>query len=140
MAGSTFVTGTSQAASNIDQSHSCFPQVYWYESMIMAIMYLGYIGVMFVNPQLETWAQSTKKKLRTKVFPSQPSESTPLHHTTTVTATKSIQVVQVCSCCMSKHILKWHFLTVSFEYCTSLIYVISVNLINKFNACNWVSL
>ena len=82
-------------------------QVYWYESMIMAIMYLGYIVVMVVNPQLEKWAHATKKKLRTKVFPVQTvaasaggprqppppaSESTPLH-----TSSRGVQVVHVVS-------------------------------------------
>lgn len=61
--------------------------MYWYESMIMVILYLGYIVVMVVNPQLESWAHATKTKFRTKVFPVLPSESTPLH-----TSSKGIQV------------------------------------------------
>ena len=39
-------------------------EVYWYESMIMVICYLLYIGLMVVNPKVEQWAHRTQKRLR----------------------------------------------------------------------------
>lgn len=56
-------------------------KVYWYESLVMIVAYVGYIILMVFNPSIEAKAQSAKKKIRARVFPSMPmtTESTPLH-------------------------------------------------------------
>eukprot|EP00095_Tigriopus_kingsejongensis_P008041 maker-scaffold201_size263271-snap-gene-1.23 protein:Tk08041 transcript:maker-scaffold201_size263271-snap-gene-1.23-mRNA-1 annotation:"sodium potassium calcium exchanger 3-like isoform x1" len=53
--------------------------VYWYESLLMIIAYLGYILLMVFNEGIESWSHRAKKTVKTKVFPMLPNESTPLH-------------------------------------------------------------
>ena len=66
-------------------------KVYWYESLVMIIAYVGYIVLMVFNPSIEAMAQSAKKKVRARVFPSMPmtTESTPLHSRASTATTKA---------------------------------------------------
>lgn len=67
-------------------------QVYWYESLVMFICYLGYIILMAVNSSIERWSHSVQKSIKKRIYPSlatstiAPNESTPLH-----TASKATQ-------------------------------------------------
>ena len=53
----------------------------------MVICYVGYTILMVFNGSIERWSHKTKSRIRTKVFPNIPNESTPLH-----TANKAVQV------------------------------------------------
>ena len=67
-------------------------QVYWYESLIMLIAYMGYILLMYFNTSLERWSISVQKSVMKKIYPSSgesgaatprvppANESTPLHN------------------------------------------------------------
>ena len=42
-------------------------RVFWFESMMMVIFYLGYIVIMVFNSRIERWALRVKKKVMTGV-------------------------------------------------------------------------
>lgn len=57
--------------------------VYWYESLAMIIGYLIYILLMYFNSNIEEGAHRAMKKIRSRVFPHEPTESTPLQQSGT---------------------------------------------------------
>ena len=67
-------------------------QVFWYESLLMVIVYMGYILLMYFNTSLERWSHSVQKSVMKKIYPATAesgsttprippaNESTPLHN------------------------------------------------------------